>query len=130
MADAPYLVCLALLHRGGQRALPLTGRSWSQGAAGGAEDPGEEGQRLALELLLRLWQGSEETPLQRAAADDSLLLLEMPLEQMSQQLPLLKASWLSRGDTAVLLAGLKGLAHRGWRISVAKYEPIRFSPWA
>lgn len=129
MADAPYLVCLALLHRGGQRALPLTGRSWSQGATSGAEDPGEEGQRLALELLLRLWQGSEETPLQRAAADDSLLLLEMPLEQMSEQLPLLKASWLSRGDTAELLSGLRGLASRGWRISVAKYEPIRFSPW-
>lgn len=139
MADAPYLVCLALVHRDGRRALPLAGKSRPRVAAGtaaqgtaaqgGEEGPGAEGRSLALELLLRLWQGSDTAALQRAAGDDSLLVLEMPLERLNEELPRLKASWLGSGDTASLLAGLRRLATRGWRIGVAKYEPIRFSDW-
>jgi hypothetical protein len=134
MADDPYLVCLALVHRDGRRALPLAGKSRPPAAAGdpargGEEGPGEEGRSLALELLLRLWQGSDTAALQRAAGDESLLLLEMPLERLSEDLPVLKASWLGSGDTAALLAGLRRLATRGWRIGVAKYEPIRFTAW-
>lgn len=42
---------LALLERGGQRALPLTGKSQRPEAAAAA-DPGADGYTLALELLL------------------------------------------------------------------------------
>ena len=73
MADAPYLVALALVEFAGKRALPLTGKSQSAEAAD-AVDPGDGGRTLALELLLRLWQRSEEGPLQRAAGEASLLL--------------------------------------------------------
>jgi hypothetical protein len=128
MADAPYLVALALLERDGQRALPLTGKSLSAAAAE-ASDPGENGRTLALELLLRLWQRSDEGPFQRAAGDDSLLLVELPLERMSEELPVLKANWLSGGTTADLLQSLQGLVIRAWRVSVAKYEPVSFHIW-
>ena len=128
MADAPYLVALALVNQQGQRVLPLTGKSQSAEAAS-ASDPGEAGQTLALELLLRLWQRSDEGALQRAAGDDSLLLVELPMEVMSEKLPLLKATWLSGGETAHLLQRLKDLAIRGWRISIAKYEPVTFKSW-
>ena len=57
MADAPYLVALALVELQGQRALPLTGKSQAA-AASEAPDPGDQGRTLALELLLRLWQRS------------------------------------------------------------------------
>ena len=128
MANAPYLVALALVELDGKRALPLTGKT--QSAAGAeANDPGDDGRTLALELLLRLWQRSDEGPLQRAAADNSLLLIEIPLEVMSEQLPLLKASWLASGDTAAFEASLKALVIRGWRMGIAKYEPVSFSPW-
>jgi len=128
MANAPYLVALALVELDGKRALPLTGKT--QSAAGAeANDPGDDGRTLALELLLRLWQRSDEGPLQRAAAHNSLLLIEIPLEVMSEQLPLLKASWLASGDTAAFEASLQGLMIRGWRIGIAKYEPVSFSPW-
>ena len=60
---------------------------------------------------------------------DSLLLLELPLEAMTEQLPLLKANWITGGDTAALLSALEGLAIRGWRFGIAKYEPVRFMPW-
>ncbi|WP_411869026.1 hypothetical protein [Vulcanococcus limneticus] len=128
MADAPYLVALALVEFGDRRALPLTGKSQSTAAAD-AVDPGEDGRTLALELLLRLWQRSEESPLQRAAGEASLLLVELPLEVMSEQLPLLKANWIAGGETAALLSSLEGLASRAWRITIAKYEPVSFIAW-
>jgi hypothetical protein len=128
MADAPYLVALALVEIAGKRALPLTGKSQPADAAD-APDPGDSGRTLALELLLRLWQRSDEGPLQRAAGESSLLLLELPLDVMSEQLPLLKANWISGGDTEALLGSLQDLAIRGWRISIAKYEPVSFITW-
>lgn len=128
MADAPYLVALALVEIAGTRALPLTGKSQPATAADAA-DPGESGRTLALELLLRLWQRSDEGALQRAAGESSLLLLELPLDVMSEQLPLLKANWLSGGETEALLGSLRHLAIRGWRISIAKYEPVSLTTW-
>lgn len=129
MADAPYLVALALVQQEDQRLLPLTGKSCSAAAAEAA-DPGEEGRTLALELLLRLWQRSDGGALRRAAGDDSLLLVELPMEVMTEQVPLLKASWLSGGETAALLDGLRSYSSRGWRLTIAKYEPVTFVPWA
>lgn len=128
MADAPYLVALALVEIAGKRALPLTGKSLPATAAD-ATDPGDDGRTLALELLLRLWQRSDEGPLQRAAGEASLLLLELPLDVMSEQLPLLKANWISGSASEVLLDSLRELAIRGWRISIAKYEPVSFIAW-
>jgi len=128
MADAPYLVALALLDIGGQRALPLAGRSLSATAAA-ATDPGEDGRALALELLLRLWQRSDEGPIQRVMGENSLLLVEMPLEVMSEQLPRLKAQWVAQGDGEEFMRKLQPLTRRGWRLVFAKYEPIRYEPW-
>jgi hypothetical protein len=129
MANAPYLVALALVEFDGKRALPLTGKTQSAAANDPAQDPGDDGRTLALELLLRLWQRSDGGPLQRAAGDSSLLLIEIPLDVMSEQLPLLKASWLASGDTAAFETSLKALVIRGWRMGIAKYEPVSFSPW-
>ncbi len=128
MADAPYLVALALVEFAGKRALPLTGKSQAAAAAE-AVDPGDDGRSLALELLLRLWQRSDEGPLNRAAGEASLLLLEMPLEVMSEQLPVLKANWVGGAETEALLSSLQGLAIRAWRITIAKYEPVSFIAW-
>jgi len=128
MADTPYLVALALVEHDGRRALPLGGQSWT--GAANAEDPGELGRSLALDLLLRLLQRSEQGGLRRLAGDDSLLLLEMPLEQMSEQLPALKATWLAGGDNGTLLAALRALSGRAWRVTTAKYEGVSFSPLA
>jgi hypothetical protein len=128
MADSPYLVALALIEQDGRRSLPLTGKS-QLAAAAAASDPGETGRSLALELLLRIWQRSDDGLLRRAAGPDSLLLVELPLEVMSEQLPVLKANWIATGDTAALLDGLKNLVVRGWRIHFAKYEPVTFPSW-
>jgi len=125
MADTPYLVALALLERGGQRALPLTGKSQSPKATP-SEDPGVEGQTLALELLLRLWQQSGENPIRRLDTEGGLLLVELPMEVMQERLPLLKAAWLNGGDSELFLQELRKLAGRVWRLQQARYEDLRF----
>ena len=90
MAAAPYLVALALIEQEGKRALPLTCRSLSAEAAA-AEEPTQVAHSLALELLLRLWQRSDEGPLRRACGVESLLLVELPMECLPEDLPKLKA---------------------------------------
>ena len=128
MADAPYLVALALVELNGKRSLPIAGRSQG-GTAARLGDPGQEGLGLALELLLRLWQRSDEGPLQRACGETSLLLVEIPLAEMSDLLPGLKARWLADGNSEVFLANLQALAQRGWRVVFTKYEPVALVAW-
>jgi hypothetical protein len=128
VAEAPYLVALALLEQEEKRALPLNGKSLAVAAADAAE-PGDDGRTLVLELLLRLWQRSEEGALRRAAGDGSLLLVELPLEVLQEQLPRLKARWVGGGATADFHAELAALAIRGWRVAIARYEPVRFTAW-
>ena len=128
MADAPYLVALALIEQEGKRALPLAGRSMNAEAAA-AELPTQMAHALALELLLRLWQRSDEGPLRRACGVESLLLVELPMESLPEALPVLKAAWLNSGDTAAFQAGLRAMCRRIWTMGVAKFEPVTLTPW-
>lgn len=128
MTSSPYLVALAFLEQSGGRLLPLAGKSQPAEAVS-APDPGEDGRILVLELLLRLWQRSDEGAQKRAAGEQSLLLLEMPMEAMLDQLPVLKADWLRGAETHDLFVRLKSLAIRGWCVSFVKYESVSFRPW-
>jgi len=126
--DSPYLVALALMEQEGRRALPLNGKSLS-GAAAEAQDPGDDGRTLVLELLLRVWQRTDEGPLKRAAGDASLLLVEIPLEVMQERLPILKADWVNGGSTDAFRESLQDLVLRGWSVTFEKHDPVRFLAW-
>ena len=123
MADTPYLVALALIEQEGRRALPLAGRSQKEVAAEG-EAPDELGRALVLELLLRVWQRSDEGLLRRAAAAESLLLVELPMERLPEDLPVLKAAWLNSGDAEAFRKGLQRMSPRAWTIAVEKFQPV------
>ena len=123
MADTPYLVALALIEQEGRRALPLAGRSQKEVAAEG-EAPDELGRALVLELLLRAWQRSDAGLLKRAAAAESLLLVELPMERLPEDLPVLKAAWLNSGDAEAFRKGLQGMSPRAWTIAVEKFQPV------
>ena len=101
MADTPYLVVLALIETPEGRALPIAGRSQKAPAPEG-EAPKELGHALALELLLRVWQRSDDGALKRAAGLDSLLLVELPMERLPEDLPQIKANWLNSGENVAL----------------------------
>jgi hypothetical protein len=123
VADTPYLVALALIEQEGRRASPLAGRSQKEVAAEG-EAPDELGRALVLELLLRVWQRSDEGLLRRAAAAESLLLVELPMERLPEDLPVLKAAWLNSGDAEAFRKGLQGMSPRAWTIAVEKFQPV------
>ena len=129
MAAAPYLVALALIEQEGRRALPLAGRSLKAEDAA-AEQPTQVAHALALELLLRLLQRSDDGALKRACGVDSLLLVELPMECLPEELPRLKADWLNSGDTRAFQKGLQAICGRAWTMSIAKFEPISLTAWS
>ena len=137
MADAPYLIALALLEQNGKRALPLSGKSQSTSAfsadRAGKQDshdmPLDDGKALALELLLRIWQRTDDGPLSRAVGEHSFLLVEMPMERLPADLPALKAAWIQSGDFSKFFVDLKKMAVRGWSLEVAKHQPVSFKAW-
>ena len=127
MADTPYLIAMALFDQQGRRALPLAGRSQAEVAPIG-EAPQLLGQALALDLLLRVWQRSDEGSLQRAAGLYSLLLVELPMERLPEDLPAVKAAWLKTGDTEAFKVALQAMSSRGWTIAVEKFKPVVLNP--
>ena len=127
MADTPYLIAMALFDQQGRRALPLAGRSQAEVAPIG-EAPELLGHALALELLLRVWQRSDEGSLQRAAGLYSLLLVELPMERLPEDLPAIKAAWLKTGDTEAFKVALQAMSSRGWTMAVEKFKPVVLNP--
>jgi hypothetical protein len=125
MADAPYLIALALLEQDGVRAMPLQGKSLREPLAPGA-DPGEIGRQQALDLLVRVWQRSDTGALRRASGDTSLLVVTVPMEALQEQLPALKAQWLNSGDTPALLSGLRALGAGLWSLTLQPRQSLAY----
>ena len=107
--------------------MPLSGRSQTTIAPAG-EAPELLGKALALELLLRVWQRSDDGALQRAAAGQSLLLVELAMERLPEDLPQLKADWLNSGNTAAFQAALQQISIRAWSVSIEKFKPVALNP--
>ena len=97
--------------------MPLAGRSQAEVVPEG-EVPQVLGHALVLELLLRVWQRSDEGALQRAAGLHSLLLVELPIERLPEDLPAAKAAWLRTGDTEELTMTLQAMSSRAWTMAV------------
>ena len=128
MADSPYLLAIALFEQNGKRAMPLGGRSLPKDVTQDERGvPAQLASELAFELLLRVWQRSDQGPVQREAAPGSLLLAELGMEHLPEDLPLLKAAWLTTGDSPAFRRGLLAITSRCWSVSVAKFEPIAFT---
>ena len=127
MADAPYLVALALFEQNGRRSFTIR-RSLSLGAPSQGKRPTALAHTLALELLLRIWQRSDDGPLQRVVAPEALLVVELPMERLPEDLPQIKADWLNSGDSAAFLAALQTMGLRAWRLSIEKFRPVALTP--
>ena len=103
--------------------MPLGGRSQQQNVSLG-EAPEALAHALALELLLRIWQRSDDGPLQRAAGSEALIVVELQMERLPEDLPRIKADWLNSGDTSALMAALQSISLRGWSFSIEKFRPV------
>ena len=128
MADSPYLLAIALFEQNGKRAMPLGGRSLPRDAKQDEEGvPADIARALTLDLLLRVWQRTDQGPLQRDPGSGSLLVAELGMEQLPEALPNLKAAWLNTGDGAAFQRGLLAITSRCWSVSIAKFAPVAFT---
>ena len=124
--EFPYLIALALIEKDGKRALPLGGKSLTKEIKQD-EDPGQAGENLAKDLLLRIFQQSEDVPIQRAAGDLSLLLVQIGIEDMQNKIPVIKAEWIRSGDKGYFLSELRESCKGVWSLSYTKDGGAKFS---
>lgn len=68
--------------------------------------------------------------MRRAAGEQSLLLVTVPIESLQDQLPALKAQWLNDGDTAALLAALQDLGSGLWALTMEHRQPLAYQELA
>ena len=124
MKQPTYLIAIALIEKDGERLMPLGGRSLKESLSG---EPGSLAEGVALQLLLRVLQRSDEGRISRAFADKSLLLIEIPMQTMNDIIPALKSEWLKTGDSENLISKLKLNSINIWSIFFVKHEGVIFS---
>jgi hypothetical protein len=137
MSDSNFLIALAMMEQNNKRAMPIAGKSLSAELSMSTIELNspdsnqlfDQASNLAFELLLRIWKRTDDGPLRRASGQDSLLLVEIPMNALPEELPSLKSQWIRFGDDAIFTSALRDKIVRGWTIDVEKHKPISFAVW-
>ena len=126
MSTFPYLVALALINQQGDRLMPIGGKSLKESI-----DPNNvlksKYESIALELLLRIFERTDELPNKRENGDNSLLLIQIPIESMQKMLPSLKHTWIKSGDTRIFLTDLNKICDHIWALNFVRYEGLKLN---
>ncbi len=125
MSEFPYLIALAFIEQNGKRLMPLGGKSLKTSIPR-EDDPGCLGESLARDLLLRIFQLSDKGPIQRALGDQSFLLIQISMETMQKEIPLLKAQWIESGANNEAISKLSQLSNRVWTYSFNRDGGAKF----
>ena len=123
MASQDYLIAIALIEQNLIRAMPLGGKEVKDNL----EDPENFkrlGEEVVLNLLLRVFQRSDEGALKRVSEDKGLLLVHMHPKRMQKELPFIKSEWIRDGDTNQFLKYLGNLSKEIWTASFVKYKGV------
>ena len=126
MSEHLYLLALALIDQEGKRFMPLGGKSISQ-FIDPSSNPGSDGEGLASDLLLRVFQKSESGRLRRSNGDQSLLLIQLPMELMQERIPIIKAQWINTGDNKKLMTELQIVCNGIWSAVFNREDGLNFS---
>ena len=126
MANQDYLIAMALIEQNGIRALPLGGKEIKDDLKND-DNFKKLGEEVVLNLLLRVFQRSDEGPLKRASEDQGLLLVHMHPKRMQKELPFIKSEWIRDGDTNQFLKYLGNLSKEIWTASFIKYKGVEFT---
>ena len=126
MSENLYLLALALIDQEGKRFMPLGGKSISK-FIDPSSNPGTAGEGLASDLLLRVFQKSESGRLRRSNGDQSLLLIQLPMELMQERIPIIKAQWINTGDNEKLMAELQIVCNGIWSAVFNREDGLNFS---
>ena len=126
MASQDYLIAIALIEQNSLRAMPLGGKEIKENLDSN-ESFNKLGEEVILNLLLRVFQRTDEGPLKRASEDKGLLLVHMHPKRMQKELPFIKSEWIRDGDTNQFLKYLGNLSKEIWTASFIKYKGIEFT---
>ena len=126
MASQDYLIAIALIEQNNARAMPLGGKEVKLDI-----DVEENFKKLSedvtLNLLLRLFQRSDDGPMKRISGEKGLLLVHMHPKRMQKELPFIKAEWIRDGDTNQFIQYLSNLSKQIWTASFVKYQGVEFT---
>ena len=126
MASQDYLIAIALIEQNNERAMPLGGKEVKLDI-----DEKENFKKLSedvtLNLLLRLFQRSDDGPMKRISCEKGLLLVHMHPKRMQKELPFIKAEWIRDGDTNQFIQYLSNLSKQIWTASFVKYHGVEFT---
>ena len=109
MANQDYLIAIALIEQNDVRAMPLGGKEIKDNLDL-ENNLNKLGQEVILNLLLRVFQRSDEGSLKRVSEDKGLLLVHMHPKRMQKELPFIKSEWIRDGDTNQFLKYLGNLS--------------------
>jgi hypothetical protein len=113
MANQDYLIAIALIEQNTIRAMPLGGKE-IKGNLEETETFQKLGEEVILNLLLRVFQRSDEGALKRVSEDKGLLVVHMHPKRMQKELPFIKSEWIRDGDTLQFLKYLGNLSKQVW----------------
>ena len=122
MASQDYLIAIALIEQNEVRAMPLGGKEIKDNLEG--VNLNKLGEEVILNLLLRVFQRSDEGALKRVSEDKGLLLVHMHPKRMQKELPFIKSEWIRDGDTNQFLKYLGNLSKEIWTASFVKYKGV------
>tara|TARA_Y100000589_G_C27194309_1_gene646091 strand:+ start:1595 stop:1999 length:405 start_codon:yes stop_codon:yes gene_type:complete len=126
MASQDYLIAIALIEQNNERAMPLGGKEIKINIEDkdSFKDLAED---VVLNLLLRLFQRSDDGSIKRISEEKGLLLVHMHPKRMQKELPFIKAEWIRDGDTNQFLQYLGNLSKEIWTASFVKYQGVIFN---
>ena len=123
MASQDYLIAVALLEQNNVRAMPLGGKEIKDNIDE-EKNLKKLSEEVILNLLLRVFQRSDEGALRRVSEEKGLLLVHMHPKRMQKELPFIKSEWIRDGDTNQFLKYLGNLSKEIWTASFVKYKGV------
>ena len=126
MANQDYLIAIALIEQNNLRAMPLGGKEIKDNLED-TDNFKKLSEEVILNLVLRVFQRSNEGALKRASEDKGLLLVHMHPKRMQKELPFIKSEWIRDGDTNQFLKYLGNLSKEIWTVSFVKYKGVEFT---
>ena len=126
MASQDYLIAIALIEQNNERAMPLGGKEVKLDIEE-KENFKKLSEDVTLNLLLRLFQRSDDGPMKRISGEKGLLLVHMHPKRMQKELPFIKAEWIRDGDTNQFIQYLSNLSKQIWTASFVKYHGVEFT---
>ena len=126
MASQDYLIAIALIEQNNERAMPLGGKEVKLDIEE-KENFKKLSEDVTLNLLLRLFQRSDDGPMKRISCEKGLLLVHMHPKRMQKELPFIKAEWIRDGDTNQFIQYLSNLSKQILTASFVKYHGVVFT---